>query len=98
MSTSYDERIIQTMADTLYAQANSIVRTYTLLGLLVGGAGAAAALGERGTSPLVIMVAALVSAAVGFQMAQPKAFALRLQAQQALCQLQIERNTRDRAA
>jgi hypothetical protein len=44
----------------------------------------------------LMWVGALLVGVTAFRMGQEKAFALRLQAQTALCQLQIEANTRMR--
>lgn len=36
MAVQYDPKIIVTFAERLYAEAASIIRTYTLLGVLMG--------------------------------------------------------------
>ncbi len=94
--TKYDESVIVEFADSLYEQAESIVRLYTAVGVLVG-AGIGAAIGGMllsgsGFGPAVI--GAIVVGGAAFQTGRQKAFALRLQAQVALCQVQIEANTR----
>jgi hypothetical protein len=92
----YDPSIIQQMADALYTQAKGIEARYALLGLLLGGcsgyAGAAAA--DFGVPLILLIGGAVTGALLGFGIARPKAFLLRLQAQQALCQVKIEENTR----
>ncbi len=96
---TYDAKIIQAFADRLYQQAARIVFTYTLLyaivGLLVGGALLYFTTRMEG-SPMLVggLVGALLFGAAGYAQGQAKAFALRLQAQMALCQVQIEENTR----
>lgn len=96
MATSYDSSIIQRFADRLYKQADQIVYTYGLLGFLIG-AGAGAALGMSGGShDTPVVPAVLVGAFFCFLFVlagRARAFVLRLQAQTALCQAQIERNT-----
>lgn len=90
MGTPYDAKIIQEAADRLYSQANSVVLSYAMLGGLVGG-GAGFGIG-RDVVPAVI--GAVVVAGLGFALGREKAFALKLQAQTALCQAKIEENTR----
>lgn len=98
MATQYDENIIQRFADTLYKQARTIEITYALVGFLVGFGGVwggALATTNKADEYLVFgIVAGLLCLLVGLMLARPKAFLMRLQAQQALCFAQIERNTR----
>ena len=95
----YDLKVIRQYADSLYAKANSIIRNYTLSYAVIGGAVAFAAssfaleLSDTGNL-LVGLVGALVFASAGRAAGQSKAFSLKLQAQQALCQAKIEENTR----
>jgi hypothetical protein len=98
---SYDERVIVEFAEKLYRRARSLVVTWTLLGgvlaALLGwlvGAPYAMRVGNPAVSGDLIGIAALVGALVGYVAGRERAFALRLQAQIALCQAQIERNTR----
>ena len=94
---TYDDRIIRKFAERLYSRANSIIALYTLLGIVAGGAA-----GYGVNSYLHIgtpfLVGLLVGAVLGFALGREKAFELKLQAQVALCQVQIEQNTRDGAA
>ncbi|WP_437596869.1 hypothetical protein WMF28_30270 [Sorangium sp. So ce590] len=102
----YDPQIIQQFAASLYRQANSIVATYALLfgllGTAVGAPAGAFLLGNRSSWEIFAAVGAVVLGGfvglLGALMGQQRAFALKLQAQQALCQLQIEANTRATAA
>lgn len=89
MKTVYNPDIIQEFADRLYAKANSVTRSYTALGvILLGFAGLA-------TGRLVFAaVGGLIGGAVGYAYGKEKAFAHKLQAQTALCQVQIEKNLR----
>ena len=98
MATKYDPVVIQKLADQLYSQANSVVATWTILLLLIGGA-TGFALGSQNSSHNGIVVGgigAAVGAFFGFAIGQSRAFVLRVQAQTALCQKQIEENTRRR--
>lgn len=85
--TRYDATVIQQYADGLYAQAKRTVIVHALLGALIGLAAAF-------VTPVLGLLGALLVGAIGYVIGQNKAFSLRLQAQTALCQVQIERNTR----
>ena len=93
----YDSAIINTMADALYAQARRIELIHAVAGALLGaGAGSMLAEGIEKDLFIVGMLGGLVVGAwTGFTLGRSKAFLLRLQAQMGLCQVQIERNTRD---
>jgi hypothetical protein len=94
---AYDPTVIQTFAARLYTQANSIVAVWTALGLF---GGAALGFAFAGISDLsdqsatFTVMGAVILAAIGYSHGSSKAFALKLQAQIALCQVQIEANTR----
>jgi len=92
----YDASIIQQMADGLYSQAKSILARYAFLGVVVGGvAGFAGAAAIDFDVPAILGVGGVViGGLMGYAIAKPRAFLLRLQAQQALCQVKIEENTR----
>ena len=94
----YDPRLIETFAGKLYEQAASIVSTWTLLGALFGGVFGLLAGARFGSELLGAGLAAIVAGGIGYTLAQPRAFLLKLQAQQALCQVRIEANTRPPSA
>lgn len=85
----YDQKIIVEFASRLYSRATSVVATYTVFGVLVG-AGAGGAIGHGAGA----LIGAVIGGAIGYSMGSEKAFQYRLQAQTALCQAQIESNTR----
>ncbi len=92
----YDPEVIQSFANALYAQASKIIFTYFLIGFIVGGAigfflGAAA---SPGSEMMVALIGGVIVGLLGTSAARTKAFQLKLQAQQVLCQLSIEKNTR----
>ncbi len=91
----YDASIIQTMADKLYAQARFIEIVWALIGLvLLGGVGAAAGAAVDDSMTMIAGgIGAVLGAIGGFNHGRAKAFTLRLTAQTALCQVQIEKNT-----
>ncbi len=90
MATQYDPSVIQEFADRLYSKANGIIRSYTLLGIIILGF-AGLATGE----PILGAVGAVIGAVIGCSMGKEKAFSHKLQAQTALCQVQTEVNSRN---
>lgn len=93
----YDPEVIHSFANALYAQASKLIFTYFLIGFIVGGAigyflGAAA---SPGSEILVALVGGVIVGLLGASAARTKAFLLKLQAQQVLCQLSIEKNTKN---
>lgn len=95
----YDSKVIFQFADRLYKQAAQVVASYAAVGGLIGlgiGAGAGLMLRAPGGALADGIIVGLFLGAMGYAMGQQKAFELRLQAQQALCQAKIEENTRTR--
>jgi outer membrane lipoprotein SlyB len=97
MAVGFGVEIIETFARRLYVQARRLVRTAVVVGVLVGllfggSAGAAVEHGVLGA----ILGAGIVGAVAHFA-ALTWAFNQKLQAEMALCQLQIEANTRSAA-
>jgi hypothetical protein len=84
----YDAGVIQAFADDLYRRADTIVIVNALIFLVVGGAAGLAAFGKLGA-----LLGALIGGGIGYYLGVQRAFLLKLQAQTALCQAQIERNT-----
>jgi hypothetical protein len=95
----YDAGIIQKFAVKLYSQANTIILVYTTLGALVGlSAGAGFGTHMNPDAKFVAWgIAAVVGALMGFAIGAQRAFWYKLQAQLALCQMMIEKNTRSAA-
>jgi uncharacterized protein (DUF697 family) len=92
----YDPAVIQKFADKLYAMANAVVAAWTIVGAIVGaGVGMMAMNAFREFDQRLCFVGgvALVGL-IGYIIGQGRSFSLKLQAQLALCQLQIEVNTR----
>lgn len=94
---TYDPSIIEEHAATLYRRAARVVFFWTIL---VGAVASVAALLALKQYPagdptrMAILVSGVVGMMVGYYMGSGRAFQLRLQAQLALCQVAIERNTR----
>ena len=94
----YDEAVIARFARQLYRRARTVEIGYTLLGALACGAAVAfVARAVEGDVVTATLVATGAGGLVGWLMAQASAFALRAHAQTALCQVQVERNTRSTA-
>ena len=89
----YDPEIIQQFAAKLYKKARSLALGYaiifTLVGVVVGVFAFAANL-------LATLTTAFLLAVLGYTVGNDKAFMLKLEAQTALAQAQIEKNTRTR--
>ena len=86
----YDPRLIQEFAQCLYRRAAVIMFVYALL-----GAGIIYFVFTTYTNDGKYAVpGAIIGGLVGFLIGSREAFSLRLQAQLALCQAQIEENTR----
>jgi hypothetical protein len=86
---SYDDKIIRRFAQGLYDQANMAIILFTLIGVLAGGG-----LGSLIARETGMFVGAALVGVIGFMLGQGRAFQLKLQAQMALCHVQIEQNTR----
>ncbi|HEX8671558.1 MAG TPA: hypothetical protein VF710_06705 [Longimicrobium sp.] len=87
--------MIQKYAGMLYQRALTIVWLYTAAGVFLGlllGASAGVFAPAAGASGAFIGV--LAGAFIGWNIGSQKAFWMELQAQIALCQVEIEANTR----
>lgn len=102
---AYDEHIIEGYAAIMYRRAFWTVVISTVIGLAIGFVigsvfGAAIALragmggGNEDGAVLPIILGLMIGGAWGYWNGVQKAFWLKLAAQVALCQVQIERNTR----
>ena len=95
-SVVYDAGVIQEFAERLYSQATSIIITSTSLGLIIGavvGAGGAIIVKAANDVGIVAAIGAIVGGLLGFARDKERAFKLKLEAQAALCQVQIEKHT-----
>ena len=95
---SYQAELLAQLAERLDRRARMVPWVYTGLGAGAGlGAGFFASVFLMpGSGPWVIVVAAAALGALGYVIAQPFAVSMRLGAQAALCQKQIEERTRSR--
>lgn len=87
----YDPQIIEKYADNLYRRATLIVITCMILGLLAGIVGGASVdpAGGGGWRFVGAALGLFLGCAIGNQIV----FGMKLKAQMALCQVQIEKNT-----
>ena len=86
----YDATIIHEFAARLYRQADALANTYAVIGALIGFL----AIYAIARQPLPALVVAAIFGAIGFAVGRAAGFRLRPQAHTALCQAQIEANTR----
>jgi uncharacterized membrane protein YeaQ/YmgE (transglycosylase-associated protein family) len=92
MAADYDRSILQEFADRLYTQAWLTTIFYAFLGALIGGvAGHSLGLVLRRQDDMAL-AGLLVSAVIGALLGWRKAFWLKVQAQQMLCQMMIEQH------
>lgn len=108
MAEQYDPEVLQKYADVLYGQARSLAAWTAIRYALAFGVVVWLAVGML--LPIMRMrpdissmngsalFAALIGALLGYNAGKIKAFSLMLQAQQVLCQRQIELNTRKQDA
>jgi hypothetical protein len=104
MSTEYVPKILQEHADALYEQARHIIireaLKYGLIVFLLSGVMlAGGAIMNHSEFPnqaqeIVIVFLTLIGVVAGVDAGRRRAFDLKLEAQQLLCQRQIEQNTR----
>jgi hypothetical protein len=104
MPTRYDRSILQSHADTLYEKADNIVLSAAVASAISLGVGSAAAgfavaygfaLDVAACAGFSLIAGGVIGFAWGWHLGQEQAFRLRLQAQELLCQMMIEKNTAD---
>lgn len=92
----YDPVVIQSFAAGLYRLADNIVLSTTIIGAIIGGVlgfGAGSFLGD-GAGTMLGLIGLAGGGYMGRSRGVSKTFMLRLEAQLALCQVEIEINTR----
>ena len=91
----YEVHQIQKFAERLYAEADRVVMQSSVVTTMVGAiAGYVIAALTRVQTVGFVLVCAVIAAGMGYVRGREKAFTLQLQAQQALCLMHTERNTR----
>jgi len=96
MSVSYEPEFIKDFANGLYKQAQYVVPLHFFIGIFLGlfVFNAISILLINMLDFLISSIGVLVGGVMGLQAGRDKAAQLKLQAQLALCQLNIEENTR----
>lgn len=93
-TVDYDPSVIRAFAKSMYARAGTITFLYAAAGLVFGAAILSVVGGATGSVESGLILGAILGAGLGYAVGNAKANELRLQAQLALCQAQIEQNTR----
>ncbi|MEJ6011504.1 hypothetical protein [Novosphingobium aquae] len=91
---AYDPVVIQSYADALYRAADRIAFNSAIIGGLIGAAVGFAAGSAGRVGPIGGLIGAAIGGYIGYSRALARTFQLRLEAQLALCQVEIEMNTR----
>lgn len=92
-NVDYDPNVIQQHANKLYEKAHSIIFIYSIFFLLIG-LGLGFFLDSTFSISIFRLVAPIVGCFLGYVIGSSMAFNLKLKAQLALCQVEIEKNTR----
>ena len=100
MGTKYDPSVIQQLADKLYRSAAFVVIAWLAIGAGLGVVAGQVYLSRHfsggGQSNGGAIIGGLIGSVIGYLFGQWRAFYIRVMAQTALCQKQIEENTRPR--
>ena len=94
--SNFDPTLLRTLAEKLNTQARTAVLVGIIAGAVTGGLFGFAASLIFMTSQSYLIPGAVVGAVLGIVAGRRKTQALKLQAQMALCQIQIEENTRQK--
>ena len=90
----YDSALIYKYAERLYDQARGIIIVATIIGAAFSYIVGVALSNRNGDNAGLSFVLVLLFGGIGYLLGAQRAFALKLQAQIALCQVRIEENTR----
>jgi hypothetical protein len=97
----YDPQVIEKFAASLYGKAMSAQKGSVAVGVLLGAVFGGIPLTSLGASwPIphsfgfaTLLAGAIVGGVIGFVIGDARSFGYKLQAQAALCQVEIQRNT-----
>jgi hypothetical protein len=101
----FDPRIIEAFAENLYKKAASFLVGSVVFGVVMGmsfGAVPLTSLGEDWPVPSMLgfatmLLGGVLGGVIGYVVGDTRAFGYKLQAQGALCQLEVERNSAEAA-
>lgn len=101
----FEPRIIEAFAENLYKKAASFLVGSVVLGVVMGmsfGAVPLTSLGEKWPIPSMLgfatmLLGGVLGGVIGYVVGDTRAFGYKLQAQGALCQLEVERNSAETA-
>jgi len=95
---AYDVALIQSLANRMYSQSRTVVVKYTIIGAVLFSLIFYIAASIEQNSSLAptksLGVGLLIGVVLGFMLGQRRSYQFKMEAQLALCQVQIERNTR----
>lgn len=92
----YDPKIIQNYANELYNQAKSVVTCYFFIGMFASIIvfSKISDMLKNEFDFLIIAIGVFVGAIIGLFAGKNRSFEMKLEAQQALCQVKIQENTK----
>jgi hypothetical protein len=101
----FDPRIIEAFAERLYQKASAFLYGSVVCGVVVGmsfGAVPLTSLGAAWPIPSMfgfatMLLGGILGGVIGYTVGDTRAFGYKLQAQSALCQLELERNSAEAA-
>jgi len=92
----YDPNVIQEYAKGLYEQSRSVVTCYFFIGIFLGMLvfWKVSEILVADFDFLIIAIGVLIGGVIGYGTGKSRAFEMKLAAQQALCQVEIAKNTK----
>ncbi|MFP4472764.1 MAG: hypothetical protein ACLFPX_02695 [Candidatus Omnitrophota bacterium] len=95
----YEPKFIHDYADGLYKEAKSVVTCHFFIGMFAGMLVflKVAEIAVGGFDFLIVAIGTFIGAVMGYNSGRGRSYEMQLEAQQALCQLNLEQNTRGAA-
>jgi hypothetical protein len=93
--TSYDEKVLQAYADRIYRRAAGLIFSYAFFCAVIGAViGAMFSAAVKATDTPWWAAVGAIGLCVGIAWGRSASLKLRAEAQQILCQVEVEKNTR----